>query len=150
MDHVELDDYNWQTCQFEHEGCHGNYEAEDATISGAREHTPPTTSAHQGFTGRSFVDYVNANNDYVEWNLPSCTGGAVTLSFRYALSSGDRPLKVIVNGAEITSSLSTPATGGWNRYGTVDIAATFVPGANTVKLQANGRSGANVDSLIIS
>ena len=40
--------------------CAGNYEAEDATISGAREHTPPTTAPHQGFFCRLFVDQYKA------------------------------------------------------------------------------------------
>jgi hypothetical protein len=130
--------------------CTGNYEAEDATISGAREHADSTTAPHQGFTGRSFVDYINPSNDYIEWTLPSCASGDVTLNFRYALAGGDRPLQVLLNGAEISHRMSTPATGSWGNYGTVALPATLVSGTNTVRLVAAGSSGANVDSLIVS
>jgi hypothetical protein len=130
--------------------CAGNYEAEEATLHGAIVHADSTTAPHQGFTGSSFVDYLNPNGDYIEWTLPRCSSGAVTLAFRYALQSGDRPLAVYVNGVSVTDSLSFPATGAWSNYGTVQVTATLAAGTNVVKLLATGASGANMDSLTVS
>jgi hypothetical protein len=130
--------------------CTGNYEAEEATLHGAIVHADSTTAPHQGFTGSSFVDYLNPNNDYIEWSLPSCAAGSATLSFRYALGVGNRPLSVLLNGAMVTASLDFPATGAWSTYGTVSLTVALEAGNNVVKLLAAGASGANVDSLIVS
>ena len=124
--------------------CTGTYEAEDATMDGGQ-----VDSNHEGFTGSGFVNYLANDDEHIEWTLPSCNGGAVTLAFRYALSSGDRPLQVMLNGEEVTGALSTPATGAWTTYGRATLTVTLAEGANTVRLVVAGASGANVDSLIV-
>jgi len=132
--------------------CLATYEAETATLHGAVVHANTASAGHQGFTGSSFVDYLNANGDYVEWSLPSCSGGAATASFRYALGGGNRPLQVVVNGVEVTSSpgLSFPATGSWASWAEASLEVHLNAGQNTVRLVAAGSSGANMDSLTIS
>lgn len=107
-------------------------------------------SNHEGFTGSGFFNYLANNNDYIEWTLPSCSGGLARLDFRYALSSGNRPLQVLLNGEEVESALSFPATGGWDiKYSRASLLVRLNAGTNTVRLVAAGSSGANVDSLIV-
>jgi len=130
--------------------CLATYQAETATLVGAIVHANTASAGHAGFTGSSFVDYLNANGDYVEWSLPSCSGGAATASFRYALAGGNRPLRVLVNGVEVTSSLSFPATGGWASWGEASVEVHLNAGQNLVRLVAAGSSGANMDALIIT
>lgn len=130
--------------------CAGVYEAEDATISGGVEHANTASANHQGFTGRSFVDYLHPNDDFVEWTVNSCSGGPATASFRYSLGSGNRPLQVFVNGEEVASALSFPATGDWKTWSEASVAVYLTEGANSVKLVAAGSSGANMDSLTIA
>jgi len=129
--------------------CAGTYEAEDATVHGGVEHANTASAGHQGFTGRSFVDYLNPTGDFVEWTVESCSGGSALASFRYALGGGNRPLRVLLNGAEVESSLSFPATGGWNSWSEASFAVQLGAGTNVVRLVAIGSSGANMDSLII-
>ena len=130
--------------------CIGTYEAEEAALSGAIVHANTNSANHQGFTGSSFVDYLNPNTDFIEWSLPSCRAGTATLSFRYSLAGGNRPLQVLVNGAEATDALSFPATGAWNQWGEASLTVSLSSGSNTVRLVAAGSSGANMDSLTVS
>jgi len=130
--------------------CDGLYEAEDATLNGPQEHANTASPGHQGFTGRSFADYLNANDDFIEWTVDSCSGGDATASFRYSLGGGNRPLQVLVNDEEAAASLSFPSTGGWNQWGSASVAVHLSPGMNVIRLVATGSSGANVDSLTIA
>jgi len=130
--------------------CLGTHEAETASFHGAVVHANTASAAHSGFSGSSFIDYINPNGDYIEWSVPSCSAGSVTASFRYSLSSGNRPLEVQVNGEQVTADLSFPATGGWNQWAEASVAIPVVEGTNVVRLVANGHSGANMDALIIT
>jgi len=124
--------------------CNARYEAEAATMNGGQ-----VDSDHDGYTGSGFFNFVADTGDYIEWSLPSCSGGEATLAFRYALTSGDRPLQVLLNEVEVRSALSFPATGAWTRYGRSSVTVTLQAGTNTVRLVAAGSSGANTDSLLV-
>jgi len=126
------------------EQCNDRYEAEAAV-----RHGGVFASEHAGFTGDGFVDYLNPTGDYIEWSLPSCSGGEATLHFRYALAGADRPMQVLLNGAEVTSSLSFPPTGSWTVYRRTALTVTLRTGVNTVRLVTTGASGANMDSLLV-
>jgi len=75
------------------------YEAEAAVLSGC-----VVSSVLSGYTGTGFADYLNPSNDYVEWTVNVGTSGQYELQFRYALSSGNRPLQIKVNGQVVVSS----------------------------------------------
>jgi len=130
--------------------CLGTYEAESATIVGGIVHANTASAAHAGFTGDSFVDYLHPTGDYVEWSVPSCRSGSATASFRYALGGGNRPMQVLVNGQEVESELSFPATGSWASWSEASVTVELNEGSNVIRLSATGRSGANMDSLILS
>ena len=120
-------------------------EAEAATVVGGQ-----LATNHAGYTGSGFVDYVNPTQDYVEWNFSVPTAGSYQLSFRYGLASGNRPLSVAVNGATVVASLDFPQSGSWKIWTTVTTEVNLRAGSNTVRLQATGSSGANVDHLRVS
>jgi len=131
--------------------CLGTHEAEGARLNGAEVHANTASAAHAGFWGSSFVDFINTNGDYIEWSVPSCSAGSVSISFRYSLARGDRPLEVQVNGQQVSAGLSFPHTGSWNQWAeTASLTVPVVEGENVVKLVAAGHSGANVDALIIT
>jgi len=129
--------------------CLGTFEAESATIVGGVVHGNTASAAHAGFSGDSFVDYLHPSGDYVEWSVPSCSGGTASLSFRYALASGNRPLQVLVNGAEVAPRLAFRRTGSWSTWGDASLEVELNAGTNVIKLVATGRSGANMDALIV-
>lgn len=125
--------------------CNALYEAEDASFPAGGQ----VDTNHDGYTGTGFFNYLD-NDDKLVWTLSSCSGGAATLSFRYALSSGNRPLQVKLNGETLTTDLSFPATGGWSmKWERAAVSVTLAAGDNTVELIAGSSSGANVDSLTV-
>lgn len=122
---------------------HSIYEAEEAVLSG-----PQVKSSRLGYTGTGYADYINASNDFAEWTVFAHYPGEHDLSFRYALSSGNRPLEIQLNGNVVESALSFPSTGGWGNWDyTSDLAITLAQGLNTIRATATGSSGANVDHL---
>merc|ERR1719223_2011063 len=130
--------------------CMGSYEAEDASmLGGAIVHRNTQSPAHAGFHGESFVDYTAADG-YIEWTIHSCSGGAAFISFRYALSAGNRPLQLVVNGIDI-DVIDMPASGSWATWiSSVSVPVNLQPGTNIVRLVAIGSSGANIDSMTVS
>ena len=120
-------------------------EAEAATLSGAK-----VATSHPGFGGTGFVDYVNASGDYVEWTVDVPTAGDYSLAFTYALSQGNRPLAISVNGTVVANALAFPGTGGWSTWSEVAVTATLAEGTNRVRATAAGQSEANVDYLTVS
>ena len=121
------------------------YGAENAALSGA-----VVSTAVAGYTGTGFADYVNASNDFVEWTVNAAAAGSYELEFRYAYSSGNRRLRLSVNGAVVNDSMAFPATGSFTNWQTVTTIVTLNAGANTVRATAIGSSGPNVDYLKVT
>ena len=119
------------------------YEAELA----ARSATFRVTDNHSGFTGSAYVDYVGEG--YVEWTVNVATTGTHDLVFRYALDSANRPLRILVDGTTLASTLDFPPTGSWENWGEVQVNATLTTGTHTIRAQTTGVSGANMDHLVL-
>jgi hypothetical protein len=119
-------------------------QAENATISGAKVMTSNT-----GFHGTGYVDFQNASNDFVDWNLGSVSSGSYTVTFRYANGgSSDRPLKITDGtGAILKSSFSFPPTGSWSTWKTISFTQSFSSATHHIRITAMGLSGGNFDYL---
>ena len=123
------------------------YEAERATIVG------PVIKSSSSFdvSGTGFVDYKNANNDYIEWSVPANTAGLANLVFGYALGASNRPLRISVNGVVVSASYSFPSTGGWSNWRETDaLQVTLNAGINKIRATAIGSSGGNFDYLDVT
>lgn len=120
-------------------------EAEDALLSGVQ-----VRFGYPGWTGTGFADYVNASNEFVEWAVTVPAAGVYSLQFRYALASGNRPLRVSVNGNTVAESFAFPATGSWSTWAYVTASVTLNAGSNTVRTTSIGFSGGNIDHLRVT
>lgn len=121
-------------------------EAESAELHGVK-----AESDHPDFSGTGFGDYKNPSNDYIEWSVNRSEAATVLLKFRYSNGKEtDRPLKLEINGVEVTSNVSFPTTGSWNQWSISAVTAYLHAGINTIRLTAIGSSGANIDYLTIS
>ena len=122
-------------------------EAENATLSGAQ-----VASNQSGYSGSGFVDYINASNDYIEWNVPIVATSPYRFNFRYANGSlANRNLLVSVDGLVIDTLLGTSNSTSWTAWRTELIKVIWLEaGDHTVRLTAMGNSGPNVDYLRIS
>lgn len=112
------------------------YEAEKALVFGAK-------------ALENYVDYINKKNDYIEWTI-NTAAGMHRLEFIYALSYGDRPLEIKIDGVIVSNKLSFSSTGSWKRYKSVELKIELTQGTHKIKATAIGSSGANIDSLIVS
>ena len=122
------------------------YEAENARLSG-----PRVATNQSGFSGSGFADYINKNNDYVEWTVDLAATAPYEFSFRYANGSiSNRNLRVSLDGQVIDTLVGYPTT-GWSTWRSERIAAQLISaGEHTIRLTALGNSGPNVDYLSIS
>jgi hypothetical protein len=120
------------------------YQAEYAEFSGAIIETNQS-----GYRGEGFLDFINLSNDYIKWTVYVPSTNTYTLSFRYALASGNRPLKLTINDEVKIASVSFPATGTWTNWSDYTTMQTLHAGTNTVMLTAIGASGGNFDELSI-
>ena len=132
---------------------------------------------HIGHFGSGFADYSGtAGGEKITWNLKNCRAGYYHLNFGYALRSGNRPMRVTVNGrilggcdtvdlgaaadgADDTTKceaarafgkahlLSFPETGGWSNWGQVGTKAYLTAGDVSVTLESAGFQGPNIDGL---
>lgn len=113
-------------------------QAESATISGAK-------------IVKDYVDYIHANNDYIEWTVNADAAGVNKIAFQYALAYGKRDMTISVNGTIVNSAFSFNATGNWS---TVVLSQTqtinLKQGQNKIRLTANGQSGPNVDYMSVN
>lgn len=122
------------------------YEAEDATLSG-----PVVASNQSGFSGTGFADYINKNNDYVEWTIDVAATAPYRLSFEYANgSTAARNLRVTLDGDEIGTVLGS-STARWTAWRSETLDPVLIPaGEHRIRLTALGNSGPNVDYLALS
>ena len=120
-------------------------QAEDAIVRGAA-----IANNWGGYKGSGFVDYIHSSNDSIRWTFSTTSSGSYNALFRYALAdTNPRPMKISVNGNLINNSLVFQNTGSWNKWQYVIVTITLLPGNNIVDLVANGKSGPNVDQMLI-
>ena len=122
------------------------YEAENASLSG-----PKVATNNSGFSGSGFADYINKNNDYVEWTVDVAATTSYDLSFRYANgSNSNRNLRVSLDGQVIGTLIGYP-TANWSTWRSENIAlSSLSAGKHKIRLTAVGNSGPNVDYLRLS
>jgi hypothetical protein len=78
--------------------------------------------------------------------------GNYTFVWRYALASGNRTGKLIVNSATVVPSISFPASGAVTTYiETTPIDVSLTAGINDLRLEATTADGlGNIDNLKIT
>ena len=120
------------------------FEAEDAGRNG-----PSVAKNNGGFTGKGFIDFQGPSGESLKWLIQTKTAGECTLSFRYALAGGNRPLQLKINGKVIAKALPFSSTGGWTTWKTLTATGSLKAGTNDIRLESTGSSGPNIDNLTI-
>ena len=115
------------------------------SVDGVVEATNP------GFSGVGYANTDNAAATEIEWAVQVGEAGQYALDFDYANASGDRSGNVLVDGVEVVSALSFPATNDWTSWSTVNTSVTLATGIHHLVLQATTADGlANIDTLTVS
>lgn len=122
------------------------YEAEYATLNGTR-----VAINHMGYSGNGFVDFINPNNDYIEWAVKIQTPGSYSLGINYSNGQeSNRALHITVDGVGVNthSFTTTYSWETWSFYGGTNVYLT--PGTHLIRASAIGQSGPNVDFLSLN
>ena len=121
------------------------YEAESGTVTAG-----VVESNHAGFSGSGFVNTDNAVGSAVQWTTQSVAGSA-TLRFRFANGTAvTRPMRITVNGTDVSAALAFPGTGAWTNWQEVTVDATLRAGTNTVlATSTTATGGPNLDRLTV-
>ena len=96
------------------------------------------------------MDFQADSGEHLNWLIQIKDAGEYSLSFRYALADGNRPLQLKINGKVIAKALPFISTGSWVNWKHRSIDAPLKAGLNEIQLESTGASGPNVDSLTIS
>ncbi|MGD1041683.1 MAG: CBM35 domain-containing protein [Sedimentisphaerales bacterium] len=112
----------------------------------------PVESEWAGFTGAGYANTDNALGNGINWRISVPSDGNYTFVWRYALVSGDRTGKLIVNGVTLVPSISFPASGALTTYiETTPIDVALTAGINDLRLEATTADGlGNIDNLKIT
>jgi hypothetical protein len=119
-------------------------QAEDAVFSG-----PVIATNQPNYHGTGFLDFTNASGDYIKWTANIAIAGSYTLKFRYALASGNRPLKLTINGVVAIPSITFIPTGSFAVWGNYTTNQYLNTGNNEITLTSIGSNGGNFDELVI-
>lgn len=120
------------------------YQAENASLGGVK-----VSNQHDGSSG-GYVDFINSTGDYVQWNVNAGQAGNYDLAFQYASTGNAREVQLVVNGVAQSVPLSFTTTGDWEQWKALTKTVALQAGNNTIRLQATGDSGPNVDYLRVT
>ncbi|QNF34009.1 PQQ-dependent sugar dehydrogenase [Adhaeribacter swui] len=120
-------------------------EAENAYLQGVI-----VATGHGGYSGTGYADYNKLSGEYIEWTIQAPTAGIYNLSFRYALLSGTRTLRLAANGTLISSAFPFTATGQWTNWASKSVSIDLKAGINKVRLTSTGTMGPDLDYLEVT
>lgn len=102
---------------------------------------------YSGYTGAGFANTSDTNGASIYWGIYFDPSVVKSLTFRYACTN-DRIGRLIVNGLEVASGISFPATASLTNWDYVTVYANITNGSAEVKLQSLSAAGLpNIDSV---
>ncbi len=122
------------------------FQAEDATLENATKQ-----SDGRRFKGEGFITFNNKEGSVKWYQENDGSEGSFKLVFKYASNDieSKRPMTLLVNG-KVIETIDFNATGTWNAdWMSAEAKVWFNPGANYIELKTTGKSGPNIDELII-
>jgi hypothetical protein len=120
-----------------------SYEAEAGTLAGQA-----AVRSSPGASGGALVGYVGGGSaNYLQFSGVNATAGAHPVTIFYAAGEA-RSLTVSVNGGAAVS-VGTPATGGWDTVGSVQVTLTLAAGANTIRLGNPSGWAPDIDRIVV-
>ena len=100
------------------------------------------TEEHSGYTGYGYCDTENDSSSYIDWKHQySFSRKHIQFTLRYANGSSDRTARLLVNNAEVVSTINMAATGAWETWADLAFSVSLSAGPNAVRLQSTNSSG---------
>ncbi len=95
-------------------------------------------SSNSGANNGNVINLSNSSGKAINWKVNAPAAGSYTLKWRYVNSSTSNTytMKLIVNGATITSAQPFPKTGSSTTFALSTATVNFVSGGNTIRLES--------------
>jgi pectate lyase len=120
------------------------YQTENGTVGGGTVFE----STNGGFNGTGYVNS-SSNGGFAQiGNVDGRGGGSKTLRIRFALASGSRTGRLVVNGS--AQNITFNATGAWTTWQLQNVTVNLNNStSNTIRFETTGQDLANVDQVEI-
>jgi pectate lyase len=120
------------------------YQTESGTVGGGTVFE----SSNGGFNGTGYVN-ASANGGFSQnTGVDGRGGGSKTLRIRYALASGSRTGRLLVNG--VAQNITFNASGAWTTWALQNVTVTLNNNtSNTIRFESTGQDLANIDQIEI-
>lgn len=107
-------------------------------------------SNNAGFNGTGFANFPTTGGSLQFNNVAGGSGGAGTLTIRYALGiTTSRTGQLVVNG--VTTSITFNPSGAWTTWTNKVVNITLGSGTtNVIRFQSNGQDLANIDQITVA
>jgi rhamnogalacturonan endolyase len=107
-------------------------------------------SNNAGFNGTGFANFPTTGGSLQFNNVAGGSGGAGTLTIRYALGiTTSRTGQLVVNG--VTSGITFNPSGAWTTWTNKVVNITLGAGTtNVIRFQSNGQDLANLDQITVA
>jgi pectate lyase len=120
------------------------YQTESGTVGGGTV----LETKNAGFLGSGYVNASVTGGFSQNSNVDGRGGGSKTLRIRYALVSGSRTGRLVVNG--VAQNITFNSTGAWTTWALQNVTVTLNNNAtNIVRFESNGQDLANIDQIEI-
>jgi pectate lyase len=93
-------------------------------------------SYYAGYSGSGYARTLMSVGSGINWRISVPSGGTYTLRWRHAHGAGDRTAKLLINNAEVISSVSFPATGDGSIWSYVSVDVSLTAGINNIRLES--------------
>lgn len=121
------------------------YQTENGTVGGGTV----LETKNGGFLGTGYVNASSNGGFSQNVNVNGLGGGSKLLSIRYALASGSRTGRLLVNG--VARNITFNSTGAWTTWHFHSVAVTLNNNtSNTIRFESTGQDLANIDQIEIS
>jgi pectate lyase len=118
------------------------YQMENGTVGGGTV----LETKNAGFLGTGYVNSSTSGGFAQVASVDGGGGGTKTLRIRYALASGSRTGRLLVNG--VARSITFNSTGAWTTWQLLNVTVTLNNNAaNTIRFESSGQDLANLDQV---
>ena len=120
------------------------YQTENGTVGGGTVFE----TKNSGFLGTGYVNASSSGGFSQNVNVDGRGGGSKTLRIRYALASGSRSGRLVVDG--VAQNITFNSTGAWTTWQLQNVTVTLNNNtSNTIRFESSGQDLANIDQIEI-
>lgn len=99
-------------------------------------------------TGGGYMVGTTTAGEWLEYTVNVATSGAYTINLRAATAETSKQVRILMDGVDVTGTVTVPNTGGWQAWRTVSKTVNLSAGQRVMRLQVDNGS-VNINSIEI-